>query len=48
MEFDCDSGITNGLNVAIVPSVWSISNNDLLTHQRVDQVVCRERGSLGV
>ena len=39
-ELDSDGGISNFSYVPIIPPLLSVSNNDLLTDQRVDRVFC--------
>ena len=46
MELDSESGISDFLYAPVVPPLLAVSNNDLLTDQRVDWVVCRKRRGL--
>ena len=48
LELDGDSSISDFSYVAAVPPELSVSNNDLLTDQRVDRVVYGKRRSLGL
>ena len=42
MELDGESGISDFSYAPVVPPLLAVSNNDLLTDQRVDRVVCGE------
>ena len=46
MELDGESGISDFLYAPVVPPLLAVSNNDLLTDQRVNWVVCRGRRGL--
>ena len=46
LELDGESGISDFSYAPVVPPLLAVSNNDLLTDQRVDWVVCRERRGL--
>ena len=39
-ELNGDSGITDGSNVTVISPLLSIGDDDLLAHQRVNQVIC--------
>ena len=46
LKLDGESGLSDFLYAPVVPSLLTVSNNDLLTDQRVDWVVCRKRRGL--